>query len=147
MIYTQESVIRRIGEHAPTKTPTDDVGRERLLAILQDQSTVAMESPTLFRFLSYFDFTFRYSGMDLDERHAYDAAMQALSVNAVEIFREGQSDGSISIDLDPQLTVEAMSGALIGLVQRYLAITSSEPSHSALELVQLEVSAWRAFLR
>ncbi len=146
-IYTQRSVIRRIGEHASATVPATDLGRERLLSILRDQSTVATESPALFRFLAYFDYTFRYTGMGRDEEYAFDAAMRALAAEATDLFRAGQADGSIRADLDPELTVEAMAGAMIGLVQRYLAITSSTPNPQlVLELADLEVSAWRSYL-
>ena len=148
VIYTQRSVIRRVSEHAGTTVPAADSGRERLLAILRDQSTLATESPALFRFLSYFDYTFRYTGMGRDEQYAFDTAMRTLATEATDIFRSGQSDGSIRADLDPDLTVGAMSGAMIGLVQRYLAITAASPNpEQLLELADLEVSAWRSYLR
>jgi AcrR family transcriptional regulator len=147
VIYTQRSVIRRISEHATTTVPAADSGRERLLSILRDQSTLATESPALFRFLSYFDYTFRYAGMGRDEQYAFDASMRALATEATDIFRSGQSDGSIRADLDPDLTVGAMSGAMIGLVQRYLAITAATPNpEQLLKLADLEVSAWRSYL-
>ena len=75
-----------------------------------------MESPALFRFLSFFDSRFGTPWMD--EQHAFDAAMRALAADANAIFREGQDDGSIRTELDVELTVGAMSSAMIGLVQR-----------------------------
>ena len=146
VIYTQKSVIRRVGEHASAAVPATGPGRERLLSILRDQSTVATESPTLFRFLSFFDFSFRYS-VGPDELYAFDTAMRALAADAYAIFREGQADGSIRTDLDVDLTIAAMSGAMIGLVQRYLAVTSSAPDPQLiLDIAELEVSAWRSYL-
>ena len=147
VIYTQNSVVRRVAEHAGSTVPVSGSGRERLLSILRDQGTVATESPPLFRFLCFFDFTFRYSGVGRDELYAFDATMRTLATDATDIFRAGQSDGSIRADLDPDLTVGAMSGAMIGLVQRYLAISSASPHPELLlEMADLEVSAWRSFL-
>ncbi len=148
IIYTQNSVILRVAEHAGSTVPVSGPGRERLLSILRDQSTVATESPTLFRFLCFFDYTFRYSGVGREELYAFDATMRTLANDAIDIFRAGQSDGSIRADLDPDLTVGAMSGAMIGMVQRYLATTSSSPQPELLlEMADLEVSAWRSYLR
>lgn len=147
VIYTQKSVLRRFAVHAQAVASEASLGRERLLTVLQDQSTVATESPALFRFLSFFDFTFRHVGMAQDEQFAYDTAMQVLAADAIKIFREGQVDGSIRADLEPELTVGAMSGAMIGLIQRYLAITASAPKPNLLlEMAELEASAWRSYL-
>ena len=73
--------------------------------------------------------------------------MRALYADAIEIFRAGQDDGSIRSDLEPEVTVGAMSSAVIGLVQRQIAITSSAPDPRALlDMTALEIAAWRAFL-
>ena len=147
VVYTQKSVLRRLSDHAQEAEAVAGSGRERLLTVLQDQSRVAMESPELFRFLSFFDFRFRYTGMDEAEQQAQDAAMRALHADAIDIFRAGQDDGSIRSELDPELTVGAMSSAVIGLVQREIAIMSSAPgSRALLEMTALEIAAWRSFL-
>jgi hypothetical protein len=85
--------------------------------------------------------------MDEAEQQAQDVAMSALYADAVDIFRAGQDDGSIRGDLDPELTVAAMSSAAIGLVQREIAIMSSAPGPRVLlEMTALEIAAWRLFL-
>lgn len=147
VVYTEQSVLRRLSEHAEAAVAVAASGRERLLAVLEDNSRVATKSPDLFRFISFFDYTFRYTGMDKAEQLAFDSAMSVLYSDAIDIFRAGQDDGSIRSDLEPEITVAALSGAVIGLVQRHLAITSSAPNPQALlDTTALEIAAWRAFL-
>jgi AcrR family transcriptional regulator len=147
IIYTQQSVLRRVGEHAQASVAPDSVGRDRLLSILCDQGTLALEAPALFRFQSYFDYTFRRVGMGPDDQSAYASDIRALGESVIDLFRAGQADGSIRTDLDPELTVLAVSGAIIGLVQRSLVTIIPSPSPTILrELLELEASAWRAYL-
>jgi len=147
VVYTEKSVLRRLSDHAEAAVAIAASGRERLLAVLEDNGRVATKSPELFRFISFFDYTFRYTGIEEADQRAFDSAMRILYADAIDIFRAGQDDGSIRSDLEPEVTVAAISGAVIGLVQRHLAITSSSPNPQALlDMTALEIAAWRAFL-
>ena len=147
VVYTEKSVLRRLSEHAAAAVPVAASGREHLLTVLEDNGRVATKSPELFRFISFFDYTYRYSGMDEANQQAFDSSMRVLYADAMDIFLAGQADGSIRSGLRPDVTVGAMSSAVIGLVQRQLAITSSAPDpQGLLDMIALEIAAWRAFL-
>jgi hypothetical protein len=100
------------------------------------------------RFFSYFDFTFRRFGLTAEERNELVEITNESGRALVDLFHEGQLDGSISPVLPTEPTIMAVAGSVSGLEQRLLIQDeySSGVDERARAAHSLLLDSWRTKL-
>ena len=149
MLHTHRLVLQELAVHAEGHQPNTGPGLDRLLDAHRVIYELAEHRPDLMRFSSYFDYTFRQNGLTQAEQellHDLETSQTRLSL---PIFEQGQLDGSIRPELNPEPTLFAMGTSLLGTVQRLL-VSWDQPQDLHQEPVVLfntALDAWDRFLR
>jgi AcrR family transcriptional regulator len=120
MLHTHREVLHRINDHVDRRAQADGPALDRMLSRFEEAFEYTCTYPELMRFFSYFDFTFRRFGLTAEERNELVEITNESGQTFVDLFHEGQLDGSISPVLPKEQTIMAIAGSVSGLEQRLL---------------------------
>jgi AcrR family transcriptional regulator len=146
MVYAQELALNDLSEQVKAAGDNLEHGIDRYLARYDALARIAFDS-NLVSFITYFDYVFRRVGLDAAETHDYEETSQTLADSTVSDFLQGQADGSIRADLDPDLTLLAIGTSILGTVQRLMV--TRPPSRNPFireQCIQLQLDVWRRHL-
>jgi AcrR family transcriptional regulator len=149
MLHTASVLLSEIEHYVVPLIPTDANARERLLARFATSFEYSCSHPKVVRFFTYYDFTFRSVGFEDDEQLIRGEISHVAGDPYLDLFREGQSDGSIEPSLAEDITYLAMVSSLVGTSQR-LMIESKWTNGSderARAVYAMLLGVWREALR
>jgi len=120
VLHTARTLLGELEAYLEPRLPKDANARERLLARFELSFAFSRSRPEMTRFFSYYDFSFRESGLSGDEDAERSAISHAAGNPFFELFKAGQADGSIDPSLPPDVTYLALVTSMTGTGQRLL---------------------------
>src|SRR5262245_11581615 len=148
VFHTARTLLAELEAFIRAREPRGENARERLLARFALGFAFARARPEITRFFSYYDFSFRASGLsDTDQSERSDVTRAA--GNAFhDLFRAGQADGSIAPSLPFDVTYLALVTSMTGTSQRLLVETgwTSGSDARARGVHDMLIEVWRQAL-
>jgi AcrR family transcriptional regulator len=148
MLHTQRVLLARIDDYVVAHLDDGPNARERLLAIFDLSFDYTCTHPELARFFNFYDYTFRRFGLAADEQTEYLAIVNETGAAFLDLFAEGQRDGSIRPDLPVEETYLALQTSVVGARQRLLIETrwTNGADDRAREVHTTILTVWRQAL-
>jgi AcrR family transcriptional regulator len=148
MLHTHHEVLQRINAHVARHAQADGPALDRILSRFEESFEYTRTYPDIMRFFSYFDFTFRRFGLTAEEQKELVEITNESGHTLVDLFQEGQLDGSINPALPVEQTIMAVAGSVNGLEQRLLIQEeySSGVDERARAAHSLLLDSWRTKL-
>lgn len=119
VLHTAETLLAELEQYVRPRLPKDVNARELLLARFAISFNYSRVKPEITRFFSYYDFSFR-GGLSHDENAERGVISHSAGHPFLDLFKTGQTEGSIDPDLQPDVTFLAMVTSMTGTAQRLL---------------------------
>ncbi|GAB3760727.1 AcrR family transcriptional regulator [Nocardioides ginsengisegetis] len=145
VLHTAQTLLAELDQYVRPRLPKHANARELLLARFEVSFRYARSKPEMTRFFSYYDFAFRRSGLSNDENAVRGAISHSAGHPFIDLFKTGQTEGSIDPDLQPDVTFLAMVTSMTGTAQRLLVEDNwtSGTDRRAEGVHQMMIDIWR----
>jgi AcrR family transcriptional regulator len=149
VIHTAHSLLVELESFVAARLDDQPNAREQLLARFALSFEYARANPQITRFFSYYDFTFRGSGLSDDEQAERNKIAHASGDPLHALFCAGQADGSIDASLPTDDTYLALVASMTGTSQRVLVETgwTSGADERTLAVHETLIAMWRRTLQ
>ena len=149
VLHTARSLLRDLEAFIAERQTDEENAREQLLARFALSFEYARAHPELTRFFSYYDFTFRQSGISEQEQLVRSEIAHTAGDPFHGLFVAGQADGSIDPTLPADATYLALVTSMTGTSQRLLVEThwTSGVDQRARAVHETLLELWREALR
>ena len=149
VLHTVRTLIADLEAHLAASEVPRENARERLLAMFEASFDFARQRPEVTRFFSYFDFTFRATGLVGSEQREHSAIADVAGDAFHALFVAGQADGSIDPGLPTDVTYLALLTSVAGTSQRLLVETdwTTGSDDRARGVHETLIEVWRQALR
>lgn len=148
VLHTARMLLHELDAYIAPRLPKKANARELLLARFALSFTYARSHPEMTRFFSYYDFSFRESGLSRDEDAERGAISHVAGGPFLELFKAGQAEGSIDPALPTDATYLALVTSMTGTGQRLLIETAwtTGADRRARAVHQTMIDIWREAL-
>jgi AcrR family transcriptional regulator len=148
VLHTARTLLSELEVYLDPRVPKDANAREQLLARFASSFKYSRSHREMTRFFSYYDFSFRESGLSGEEDSERGAISHVAGNPFFELFKAGQADGSIDPSLPTDVTYLALVTSMTGTGQRLLieSAWTTGSDRRARGVHQMLIDVWRQAL-